>query len=85
MVSKVSALTFCCYAQALPLTELNRQFGNTLNHSIPNGSPRKTEPAALGDMDSDEAAQPDLDVDEMMCAFASFLQPVDRVQYCFPI
>jgi hypothetical protein len=43
-----------------------------LNHSIPNGAPCKTEAAALSDMDSDEAAQPDLDVDEMMSASASF-------------
>ena len=69
--------------QAPPLTELNKQFANTMNHSIPAISPCKTAATAgadfspsgssgLGDTRSDEAAQPDLDADEMMCAFASF-------------
>ena len=31
------------------------------------------------DMDDDEAAQPQLDVDEMMCAFGSFCYSLDRV------
>lgn len=35
--------------------------------------------SGVDDVDDDEAAQPQLDVDEMMCAFAFFWHPVDHV------
>ena len=77
-------MILCCGAQAPALTELNKQFANTLNHSIRTGSPCKMAQAVVcrngtgvlvedGTSDSDcvddEAAQPDLDFDKMMCAF----------------